>query len=237
MSDAFNGFNDNLIVTSVSPWLRNRAIESSILGDKKHTFIANGIDTTNIFKKTSYEWIKEKYSLKDEKVILHVTSNLDFTRDSFKGGWYILELSKRFIKEDIKIIIVGARETYDLPENIISVGRINCKEDLASFYSLADICLLTSKRETFSMVTAESLSCGTPVVGFKAGAPEQIALNKYSSFVEYGNLDSLELEIRKWMYKKQELSVTIQEQAQKEYSRESMVERYLGVYKQLLRED
>lgn len=41
------------------------------------------------------------------------------------------------------------------------------------------------------MVTAESLCCGTPVVGFKAGAPEQIAIKEFSEFVEYGDLNSL----------------------------------------------
>ena len=39
------------------------------------------------------------------------------------------------------------------------------------------------------MVTAESLCCGTPVVGFKAGAPEQIAIKEFSEFVEYGDLN------------------------------------------------
>ncbi len=34
------------------------------------------------------------------------------------------------------------------------------------------------------MVTAESLCCGTPVVGFTAGGPESIAIDAFSNFVE-----------------------------------------------------
>lgn len=76
--------------------------------------------------------------------------------------------------------------------------------------------LLTSERETFSMVTAESLCCGTPVVGFKAGAPEQIALKEYSEFVDYGNLDKLEKAVRRWLQK--EKRTDIEDAAKKCYA-------------------
>ena len=41
------------------------------------------------------------------------------------------------------------------------------------------------------MIVAESLCCGTPVVGFKAGAPEQITIKEYSEFSEFGNIEIL----------------------------------------------
>ena len=46
------------------------------------------------------------------------------------------------------------------------------------------------------MMTTESLCCGTPVIEFKAGGPESIALESFSSFVEYGDIDVLERELR-----------------------------------------
>ena len=49
------------------------------------------------------------------------------------------------------------------------------------------------------MPCAESLCCGTPVVGFEAGAPEQIALKDYSEFVPFGDLDQMETVLRKWL--------------------------------------
>lgn len=67
---------------------------------------------------------------------------------------------------------------------------------LAAWYSAADAALLTSHRETFSLVTAESLCCGTPVVGFRAGGPESIAPPSCCKFVEYGDLDALEPALR-----------------------------------------
>lgn len=42
---AFQGFDKNLTVISVSPWLRQRAEVSRILGGKTHKTILNGVDT------------------------------------------------------------------------------------------------------------------------------------------------------------------------------------------------
>ena len=79
------------------------------------------------------------------------------------------------------------------------------------------------------MVVAESLCCGTPVVGFKAGGPETIAINEYSSFVEYGNLDVLKSEIYNFLNKSFDRK-EISEKAIDKYSREAMTNKYLKYY-------
>ena len=78
---------------------------------------------------------------------------------------------------DVDFLVLGEKgEVKDLPQNIKLLGRVYEREKMALYYSLSDATILVSKAETFSMPVAESLCCGTPVVGFKAGGPEQIAL-------------------------------------------------------------
>lgn len=94
--------------------------------------------------------------------------------------------------------------------------------------------ILLSKRETFSMVTAESLCCGTPVVGFKAGGPESIALAEYSRFVEYANMQVLSTTLDECL----NLAANhneISNLAITAYSQEKMAALYLEVYKSLLK--
>ena len=79
------------------------------------------------------------------------------------------------------------------------------------------------------MVCAESLCCGTPVVGFKAGAPEQIALPEYSSFVEYGDVDSMAEKIER-LLECPETGECIEKEAGKAYSKQTMTENYRKVY-------
>lgn len=227
MKKAYNSF-DNIIIVSVSDWLYNRAIQSPFFKDKKITVIYNGIDTTNIFKPTDYSQLKKKHGLTNEKVILHVTPNF---QSPIKGGQHVLELAERFKKDNIKIIIVGVKSDIDcLPKNIIPVKHTQDQIELASYYSMADLTILTSKRETFSMVCAESLSCGTPVVGFQAGAPETIAIKEYSEFVRQGDIDALEKSIRNWLNKKGDLGNSISKDASIIYSKENMFEKYRNLY-------
>jgi len=74
-------------------------------------------------------------------------------------------------------------------------GTVYSPEVLATYYSMADIFLLCSKRETYSMTCAEALCCGTGVVGFKCGAPETVFDESLGKFVEYGDLEALEKQI------------------------------------------
>lgn len=221
MKMVFDEF-DNLQVVSVSPWLEKRARESSILGDKKHCTILNGIDTKNVFNFKNTEKLRKELKLKNEKIILHVTPNF---YSECKGGKYVLDIARKLENENYKIIIVGnTGKKIEGFNNVIDIGRVENQLKLAEYYSLADITLLTSKRETFSMVCAESISCGTPVIGFKAGGPELIALKEMSNWLEYGDIKGIINDIRNIKVKKEE------KKSLDNYSREIMIERYVECY-------
>ena len=231
MRKAFENFH-NLTVVSVSGWLHNRAIQSPFLKDKKTMVIYNGIDVVNTFKPTDYNNIKEKHGIKNEDIILHVTPNF---LSPIKGGQYVLDIASRFKSDNVKVIIVGYNgTTQDLPPNVITVKHTLNQIELAAYYSMANLTLLTSKRETFSMVCAESLACGTPIVGFMAGAPETISIEEYSKFVHQGDIDELEKAIRNWLYKKKNFGHEISLEAKKVYSKETMFSKYQRLYEGLL---
>lgn len=230
MKSAFDGFND-LIVVSVSPWLMERAKQSPILADKNHCVVLNGLNV-DVFKMYQTQTLRDELGLKDKKVIFHATPNFNDDPQNIKGGYYIIELAKRLLEKPEYQIIIAGNYTKDIvvPKNITLLGRVSNQEQLAKLYSMADLTLITSKKETFSMVCAESLCCGTPVVGFKAGAPEQIAIPEFSSFVEYANIDLLEkvvLEFIQLGYSKEEISKV----AKEKYNSERMVKEYFDVYK------
>lgn len=230
MEKSFKGFNDNLIVTSVSPWLMKRAKSSKILGDKKHRVVLNGLDPDIFYPHTS-NTIKNSFKIESEKIVLYVTPSLRLEKGHIKGGWYVLELACRM--PEIKFVIIGSREKYDnLPQNIINIGRVENQNKLAEYYSAADVTLLTSKKETFSMVTAESLCCGTPVAGFKAGAPEEITIEEYSRFVDYGDIDALEVAVKHYLETEKPLGIS--EKAIKKYDKKNMYQGYLSVYKEIM---
>lgn len=231
MYKAFEGFENNLIIISVSPWLMERAKISSILKKFKHYTIFNGLDC-EIFKFRNIDKLKKEYNLTNEKIIFHVTPKFDNSLENIKGGYYVLKLAEELRNERIKIFVAGSYDkSIEVPNNIVLLGQITEQKQLAKFYSLADVTILTSKRETFSMVVAESLCCGTPVVGFKAGAPEQITLKEYSEFSEFGNIKKLKENILKWLDKKVDRP-KISEEALFKYSKDKMANQYIKVYEE-----
>ena len=233
MAKAFQGFDEDLIVTSVSPWLMQRAKQSPILGDKVHTVVLNGLDT-EVFHYTDPEPLRKKHGLTDEKIIFHATPSFNLDPGHIKGGYYVNAFAKQLIDRNVKVFVAGPYpKNIEVAENVILLGRISDQSTLAQYYSLADLTLLTSKKETFSMVTAESLACGTPVVGFRAGAPEQITIPEYSEFVPYGDIDALCCASEKQLSVNRDKVVISQLAAQK-YSKEKMTEDYYAVYLRLL---
>ena len=227
MKIAFEGF-ENLKVISVSPWLMKRAKKSTILGKFEHAVVFNGLDTS-VFYKYDTEEMRSEFVLK--KIIFHATPTFSLDKCHIKGGWYICELAKRM--PEVQFLVAGSyTEGIVVPNNVKTLGVITEQTMLARYYSMADLTLLVSQRETFSMICAESLCCGTPVVGFKAGAPEQIALNEFSEFVEYGDLDMLERTVRKWLEK--DKNNEIADTAKCIYSKEVMTKHYLEIYDKLM---
>lgn len=229
MKKAFDGFNDNLVVTSVSPWLMERAKLSPILNDKKHEVVLNGVNT-DVFHFYDTAELRSQMGLNGFKVIFHATPSFDDNIKSLKGGYYVLKLAEKMLDENVKFVVAGNHpEGLKVPPNVILLGKVADQELLAKYYSMADVTLLTSKKETFSMVTAESLCCGTPVVGFKAGAPEQIAIDDYSKFVTHGDISALYTVVCEMLnnnFSKQKIAHI----AQENYSKKTMVGNYVDIY-------
>ena len=227
MKEAFQGF-ENIQILSVSTWLMERAKQSPILSALKHDIVLNGIET-RIFKR--YGEKPDLPGIKNNtRIIFHATSNFNDDPKHNKGGYFVLKLADALKEENVHFIIAG---NYNLglvvPANVTLLGRVDDQEKLARYYSMADLTLLTSKRETFSMVTAESLCCGTPVVGFYSGAPEQICIKDYCRFVEFGDIVELKkavLDVINTNWDKEVISSV----AGEKYAKEVMIEKYLKCY-------
>lgn len=227
MRRAFEGFPE-LEVISVSPWLMKRAERSPILKAHKHSVILNGIDV-NVFRPVDPQPLRQKHGLEGKRVVFHVTAVFSAAADHIKGGRFVLELAEKMKDENVVFLIAAGNCGSDVTfsENVIFLGNITDQNLLAQYYTLADVTLLTSKKETFSMPVAESLCCGTPVVGFEAGAPEQIALPQYSKFVPYGDKNALIMALEEGFVMKNTEIATI---AAKKYAKEIAAQRHMEIY-------
>lgn len=221
---------------AVSPWLLERAMRSPLLDRFKGAVVLNGVDTSvfHYHAHTSTVW-RERYGIDaDDRILVFVTDSFYPKRMDLKGGRFIVELANYFIRKKRTIIVAANRgDNSGCPKNLIYIGSAKSQEELASLYSAADLSLVVSRRETFSMPVAESLCCGTPVVGFKAGGPESIALPDYSHFVNYGDMECLVSEIDSFL-KMIPNKQSISSKACQIYSKELMLEGYVSKYQEMM---
>ena len=163
--ELFTGLNITLVTPS--KWLAS-LVKNSYLKVYDVKVINNGIDL-NVFKPTPSNF-REKYCLKDKKMILGVAG----VWDRRKGLNDFIELSK-LLDDNYVIVLVGLNDKQLdlLPHNIIGIKRTENQQELAGLYTTADVFFNPTYEDNYPTVNLESLACGTPVITYDTGgSPE-----------------------------------------------------------------
>ena len=158
---------DNLMLVSPSNWLMN-LIKDSFFKEYPIEVINNGVDTS-IFKHTESN-IKERYGIKNKKVILGVAS----VWDKKKGLDTFIEISKQ-LDNEYQIVLIGLnkKQIKKLPSNIIGITRTEKVEELVKWYSAAEVFFNPTLEDNYPTVNLEAIACGTPVITFNTGGSSE----------------------------------------------------------------
>lgn len=174
-----------LAVVGVSDWITNEGRKAPIFHKAvKFQRIYNWINLKVFYPRETFN-LRAKLNLKDtDFVALGVSMSWSFR----KGLEVYLEVAKQM--PDVKIVMIGQKTDIELPPNIISVPPTGSTEELAQYYSMADVLFNFSIQETFGKVAAEALACGTPLIVNNATAnPELPGLCGYA--VEKNNVQQV----------------------------------------------
>lgn len=182
---AFCGVKD-LTLVPVSKWLEG-ILQRSFLSDYPTEVLYNGIDLCAFSPKEND--LRRKLHLEGKKIILGVAQNWGIK----KGLNDFKKLYKLIDKEKYVLVLIGlpVEMQKEMPKGIICINQTNSKEELAEYYSLADVFLNLSYEETFGLVTLESLACGTPVIVYDRTAVPEIVDESCGEIVSAGNIDEL----------------------------------------------
>ena len=155
--NAFTGVPD-LTAVAVSDWMREQA-ERSFLRGYRIVRIYNGVNR-EVFRPTPSD-IRKRLGIEGKRLLLGLAA--PWTER--KGMDFFLGLAGK-LREDEVIVMAGLEKEAisRLPRGILGLERIEDAQELARLYSAADIVLNPSWEESFGLVTAEALCCGTPVI-------------------------------------------------------------------------
>ena len=219
----------NPVLTVPSQWMENR-VKLSFMKDFKTYIVHNGLDTNLFTIRNSKDLIRKIHNIDDDKkILLGIAPDIMSDR---KGGKWMLEIASQ-LKDRVHLILIGVESGVRAEDNLTIISKITDRNSLSEYYSAADVYILCSNRETFSMTCAEALSCGTPIVGFKAGAPETVFKEPYAVFTEYGDLYAITKAISVRLDSTINPDV-IRKYAVSEFSSERMCRGYQNIFESLV---
>jgi glycosyltransferase involved in cell wall biosynthesis len=163
------GANDLHFVTP-SRWLADQVRQSKLLSRFPVTTIANGIDT-DLFRPISPAAAREALGIScSDQVLLFVAESVSNPR---KGFDLLVDALRSMRFERPTTLLCVGRSSPDLPEienvKTVQLGSISNALFLPLVYSSADVFVIPSRQDNLPNTVLESISSGTPVVGFSIG--------------------------------------------------------------------
>jgi glycosyltransferase involved in cell wall biosynthesis len=224
-----------IIFVACSKWLKEMAIKSPLTVGHHITSIPNPIDT-EVYRPLNKNEIINKLNLpSDKKIILFAAVKAS---DKRKGLDYLIEASnilKNYSKE-IVFLIAGNRSEeienkFALP--VKSMGYVS-PEDMPLLYNAADLFVSPSLQDNLPNTIMESMSCGTPCIGFNTGGIPQMIDHQTNGYIsEYQNSEDLANGILWSLFNTDtnQLGLNARKKVIENYSNEIIAEQYIEIYK------
>ncbi|MBS4199487.1 N-acetyl-alpha-D-glucosaminyl L-malate synthase BshA [Bacillus sp. FJAT-49732] len=172
-------------VTAVSNALKLQTNEV-VNADKEINVIHNFIDE-RIYRKVEADHLKQAYGIQDdEKVIIHVSNFRKVKRVSD----VVAAFAKIATAIPAKLLLVGDGpeisrlcklvKELNIEDKVLFLGR---QDHLEELYSISDLMLLLSEKESFGLVALEAMACGVPCIGTNVGGIPEVITDGYNGFI------------------------------------------------------
>jgi N-acetyl-alpha-D-glucosaminyl L-malate synthase BshA len=195
LSDAIRfGIEESDVVTAVSHSLISETYDL-IKPSKKIEAIYNFIDE-RVYHKIPSHHLKQEYEIMPtEKVVIHVSNFRSVKRvpdvvESFAKIVAKLPAKLLLVGDGPEISIVSQLvEKLHIQEHVLFLGK---QENVEELYSISDLMLLLSEKESFGLVALEAMACGVPCIGTNVGGIPEVIINGENGFIcELGDIDGV----------------------------------------------
>lgn len=235
-------FPPDIQIVTCSRWLADKARSSSLLKNYAITDIPNPIDTDKFQPATQADKAAFRAKLgllPHTRLILFAAMNI---KNPFKGFVHFKEaihfLGALPDLQDVAVVVVGKSQLEDfegLPFPVKQLGLIQDPAEMARIYAACDVFVIPSLEENLPNTIMESLSSGTPVVGFEVGGiPEMIEDSLSGKVTPVKNSRQMAADIA-WVLaddaRREALAQNARAKVMRTYTEAVVAERYLAVYR------
>lgn len=225
---------DSLHIVTVSKWLENE-VRSSIFKGYDIRCIYNGVNIDVLKPQMTVASLRGKHHINaNDKVVLGVAS----VWEKRKGLEDFYQLRK-FLPSDYRIVLIGLNKSQamQVPDGVEVVMRTENQNQLAAYYSMADVFVNPSHAETFGLTTVESLACGTPAVVYETTACPELLTEDTGRIIPLDDISTMAETIRDLCEKSDLIGMrkACRERAVKYFNKEDRYREYLDLYQSLLK--
>lgn len=215
-------------VVTVSNWLKSMA-EQSLLGSYPIRCIYNGINT-ELFSPHPDKDVLKKYGIDDNFIIIGVASEWGVNK-----GFYDFKRLSEMLGEDERIVLVGRDDDVkdELTDKMTVINRTEDQAELASLYSASDVLVSLSIEETFGLVVAEAMSCGTPAIVYDSTACPEVVADGCGFVAPPGDVRQVYEFIKKIRNEKTDRTDICRAHVIENYTHERMVREYKELYDEI----
>jgi N-acetyl-alpha-D-glucosaminyl L-malate synthase BshA len=241
LTDAIRfGIEKSDIVTAVSKSLISQTYDL-INPDKQIETVYNFIDE-RVYKRVDSSHLKDQYGiLPEEKVIIHVSN--------FRPVKRVQDVIRTFEKItkgiQAKLLLVGDGpemtvvcklvKKLNIQDKVLFLGKQDSVEEL---YSISDLMLLLSEKESFGLVALEAMACGVPCIGTNVGGiPEVIVHGQCGYICELGDIEDMSekaIELLRNSGQHQQFRDASVKLVREKFQATTIVKQYEDLYKSLL---
>lgn len=224
---AFTGV-PRLTIVTPSRWL-SRFVKESYLKEYPVRVIHNGIALDKFHPVD--KGLKARLGMEKKFILLGVAGMWE----ERKGYSYFEELADR-LDDSCQIILIGLskQKLRRLHPKIYGVMRTNSMEELAEYYSMADVYVNPTLEDTFPTTNLEALACGTPVITFATGGSVESVDEETGKIVPRGDTEKLIEAVKELRGEPSRRAACLSKAAG--YNKEDRFREYLILYRELLEE-
>ncbi len=188
------GIEQSDAVTAVSQSLVNQTYQ--LIEPKKDIKTVYNFVDEKIYYKHEADSLRKQYGIADdEKVMIHVSN--------FRKVKRVEDVIMAFhlIQEKIKskLILVGDGPELTTVCNMINelgltdkVLLLGKQENVAELFSISDLKLLLSEKESFGLVLIEAMACGVPTIGTNVGGIPEVINDGMNGYIcELGDVQTI----------------------------------------------
>ncbi|SFK95296.1 Glycosyltransferase involved in cell wall bisynthesis [Lachnospiraceae bacterium KH1T2] len=212
---------ENLSIVTPSAWLAGM-VKKSFLKEYPVEVVPTGINLARFKPRSSN--LRERYDIGDRTLILGVANPW---RER-KGFDEFMKLAAE-LDDNYRIVMIGLKKKQleGLAWNIIGIEKTDSVEEMAQWYSTADVYLNMTFEDTFPTTNLEAMACGTPVITYNVGGSPESLTSRTGIVVDPGDINGVKEAIQRVEGKNKEITERFCTAQAQEYSTKKRFEEYI----------